>query len=154
QGQPLSTPIPAAPGPANLIRATINGLIAAFAGVFLWNQITLVSGKVYGLAAVGIGLVVGFMVLKGAKEKGLAPAILGAVLAFVSMMAGQYLSWNTLLAKLATEQNMHIVRGIGLHSIFTHIGPMSWLYIALGVYAGFIIPYSGLPNRRLESGRV
>ncbi len=137
--------------PANYLVGILLGVIAGVAGAFVWNKVVIATQAQSGYVAVGVGFLVGMAVLLGTKQKGVGPGIVGAVISLGAMLLGQYLIFNDVLTKIAAENNLtaalDTVGRPGFFFAISHMEPMDWLFIAIGVYAGFRTP-AGRPAVR------
>lgn len=137
----------------NIGMAILYGLGAAIAGAFVWDKIVFFTHFKLGLVAVGIGILVGIAVLKGAKGgySKVLP-IIGAVLAGFGILLGEYLLLGDLLSqKLAEEatNGEHLAySGQLLFSMLVFpkylfgggMSIMSWIFVLIGIYEGWKIP--------------
>jgi hypothetical protein len=144
------TPAPplAPPNPARIVLGIVLGLIAGYVGAFIRAQVMYRANIQFGLIDSFIGFAVGFAVVLGSGRSGIVPALIGAVIAFGAITYGWYLAigyeMNDAFAKIATDP------GLMRFSMppFLEFAPriirnwdiMDWVFVAIGVYGGFITP--------------
>ena len=147
-----SIPIPP-PSPARIVLGVVAGLIVGWIGAWIRAQVMYRANIQFGLIDSFIGFAVGFAVMLGSGRSGIVPAIIGAVLSFGAITYGWYLfemyRADAVLVQLRetlSEVAGTPVRG-GIPSFFD-LAPdiirswrvMDWLFVAIGVYGGFITP--------------
>lgn len=136
-------PSPIEAGEANFALGAVAGLAAAAAGAGAWYGVVIATDTQFGLIAVGIGFLVGFAIKFGAGKNGAFPLqILGAALALLAIVAGEYLIIHHWLRQPPTE----FVGWLGLGS-FTEVyveylkaDPLTLLFYGIAVYEGYILP--------------
>jgi hypothetical protein len=85
---------------ANLGGGILLGAVAAALGAAAWYGLVVATDKKYGVAAVGVGFLIGRGVLFGAGNKrSRTLQIVSAALAVVGLAAGEYLTINHLARK-------------------------------------------------------
>lgn len=141
------------PPPARLLVGALLGIVVGLIGAFIYDKFVFYTNIQFGLVASFIGFAIGYAVLVGTGRGGLTPALVGALLALGAMIFSHYLLFNDMLAReLGKDPAMarqfaergtggvpFTPRGIGF--IFTRLDVMDWVFIAIGVYGGFITPY-------------
>ena len=122
-------------------KAIIFGILAAVAGALIWAAITVITGSQIGYVAIGLGILVGFAVKFGGK--GLTPVygVIGALLAVVSCILGNYFSG---VGFVASEGDLSYTETMKLLPIFSTIplmlqelDPMDFLFFGLAGYFGY-----------------
>jgi hypothetical protein len=125
----------------NLPLATIAGLGAALIGAILWAVITVTTKFQIGYMAVAIGLMVGFSVRFAGKGIDQPFGIVGAVLAFLGCVLGNWLSTVGFIADAESVSYMDVLLGID-YALFPEImaetfSPMDILFYGLAIYEGY-----------------
>lgn len=82
----------------NLMLGTVAGAIAGAVGAILWAIVTVITEFQIGLLAVAIGFLVGAAVRWAGRGTTQVFGVVGAILALVSILAGNFLSLLGLLA--------------------------------------------------------
>ena len=132
---------PTAPSPGSVAVAPVTGVSATglllggvygaligIAGAFVLAKIEFYTNFQIGLLNSLVGFGVGFGVLLGCKRGGLAPAVMGGVLAFFAMMLSEYFYFGD-----------EAVPGVTFVDHLSHM-TMGWLFVAIGVYGGANTP--------------
>ena len=131
--------------------AALAGLIAAIVGGVVWGLIVRWSGYEIGIAAWGIGFVVGTAVAIGARGvRGLPYQVLAVVLALAGIVLGKYLSFAWTLGDALEDENLPIEVPIfsrATWEAFMENRSEIWslfdlLWVALAVVTAFRIPAS------------
>jgi hypothetical protein len=152
-GAPIAAPttanlVEAEPcGAAQYLKALILGLVAAIIGAFIWDKFVLITGIQLGLIAVLLGILVGFAVVLGAEGKsGALLPWMGALLAGFSILLGYALLAQDVVLQDSTlaEDLKQVPLLIRLPRLLIAIIPaldvLDWLFVAIGVWEGWIIP--------------
>ena len=135
----------------DISRAAGFGLMAALVSAIVWDKFTYYSQMKFSLIAIGIGFLVGGSVVVGGRNKtGVPLQIIGAVCAALGILLGEMLLFDDYL-------HDYFLRTAGLDLGFWRLLPfvikqfpsyalaggisiMSWLFLAVGVYEGWVIP--------------
>lgn len=138
----------------NIGMAVLYGFIAAIIGAVIWDKIVFYTHFKLGLVAIGIGIIVGLGVLKGAKS-GYSKAlpIIGAVMAGFGILLGEYLLLGDMIsaevAKKAIDGQHLSYSGqlflsmLAFPSYLTDtqmMNPLDWIFVLIGVYQGWKLP--------------
>ncbi len=142
-----SIPIPP-PSPARIVVGIVLGLLVGWVGAIIRARIMHHTGFQWGLIDSFLGFGVGMAVVMGSGRGGIIPAVIGALIAFGAITYGWYIL-SGLELKGATIQ----IAGEGMRPLemppFLNIVPniiktwrlMDWVFVAIGVYGGFITPF-------------
>lgn len=127
--------------------AIILGLIFGIIGGIIWFGVVVLTKWQFGLIAVIAGYLSGLGVYLGSgKKKGVNLQIISCLLAFISIMIGEYLITNHFTYKYLIEQGYQVT-GYLLSPIkimpivFTSLkdDPLTLLFWGIAVYAAFFI---------------
>src|ERR1700760_3308309 len=138
----------------NLALAVGAGITAAIVGAAVWAIITITTKYQIGWMAIGVGALVGFAI-SYAGGSGIAFRILGALLALLGCVLGNFLS----IVAFASD-NQHISLFEGLTRVdYANVGSMMWdslwstdiLFYAIAVYEGFRFS-AGRPKKAAAAG--
>ena len=89
---PFKSPTAAAPATeSSLLRGIVFASIAGAVSTLAWYYIALATDRSFSLVAIGIGWLVGAAMVYGTRRGGLDVAFAAAVIALVSMFAGDYI---------------------------------------------------------------
>jgi len=90
---PVSPRVQARPGPGEgYIGAIIAGAIAAIVAGVIWGAIAAFTGREVGYVALGVGILVGFAVIKMTPERSAKVGLIAAVLALLGLFVGKMLA--------------------------------------------------------------
>jgi hypothetical protein len=151
--QPAAPSAPPAPG--RILVGIALGALAGAAGAFIRAQVMYRMNIQFGLIDSFIGFAVGFAVVLGSGRTGIVPAIIGAVIAFGAITYGWYLAIGYGLSDMATKVGGEVGATLVQMPPFLESAPriiqgwdvMDWVFVAIGVYGGFITPYrAGAPG--------
>ena len=145
EGQPIQTgpPLPAESGDVNYALAAVAGVAAAAASAGIWFGIFYYTDTMLGIIAIGVGFLVGFAVKMGAGNRGaFGLQILGAILALLAIIAGDYLSLNHMVRQQweGFEGWLGLQDFIEVYKAFIADGPVTLLFYAIAIYEGYILP--------------
>lgn len=144
---PVLNTAPAAPLKAmDIVKAWVFGSIAAIIGAFIWDKITYYTNYQIGLVAVGVGILVGMAVSKGAGGKsGTILKVMGALLSGLGILLGHAL----ILMDTARGMSSAEIGSLGQSPILLFIisvimvprlliaDPLSLLFVAIGIWQGW-----------------
>jgi hypothetical protein len=124
----------------NLWLAVGAGVTAAIVGAAVWAIITITTKFQIGWMAIGVGALVGFAI-SYAGGSGIAFRILGALLALLGCMLGNFLS---IVAFASDSQHISLFEGLARVD-YAAVGSTMWdslwstdiLFYAIAVYEGF-----------------
>jgi len=125
----------------NLPLGVVAGLVAALVGATLWAIITVTTKFQIGYMAVAVGLMVGFSVRFAGKGLDQSFGIVGAVLAFLGCVLGNWLSTVGFIADAEELSYLDVLFGID-YSLFPEImaqtfSPMDLLFYGIAIYEGY-----------------
>ena len=132
----------------NLPVAILLGIAAAVAGALIWYAIVALTNYQLGIAAVGVGYLVGLAVLFGAgKKRGPTLQVIAVVITLIAMVAGEYLTVRHFAVKaLAEGGTTGVPLFLPLRSMFDLVivgikeDPITLLFWALALYTAFSVP--------------
>jgi len=149
---PVNTPAaatsaapPAEPIATNLPVALAAGLAAALVGAVLWAVVTVVTHYRLGLAAVGVGFLVGWAVQRTGRSGAPVLGIAGAVLAFVGCLLGNLLADASVIAQQGGTPIAGTVLAVlarpslAIRIVTEGFSAMQVLFYGIAVYEGFKI---------------
>lgn len=143
-----------APGAGRLLLGALFGLVAGVVGAFIYDKFVFYTHIQFGLVASLIGFCIGMAVMMGTGGRGgILPALMSATLSFGAMVLSHHLLLNDELGRaIATNPDIArrsaetgvtalplSVRGMGF--VIRHLDFMDWVFIAIGVYGGFSVPF-------------
>jgi hypothetical protein len=140
------------PNPAKLLLGVVAGLIVGIIGAIVWDKFVFYTNFQVGLIASFIGFAVGMAVVTVSGQHGVVPGVIGGLLAFFAIMFGNYLLANDVFLKHFAGQVLQLKNGSTLQvggwlplslylEMLPHMDPMDWIFVAIGVYGGYITPY-------------
>ncbi len=135
-------PLAAESAETNYFLAAVLGVAAAAVGAGVWYGIVVMTGILVGWIAVGVGFLVGIAVKYGAGRGAFGLQILGAILALLAIIAGDYLILN----HMAREQWEGFTGWLSMADFvenykgFLTDGPIRLIFYAIAVYEGYILP--------------
>lgn len=139
----------------NLLKGLLFASIACIIGAVAWSLISISTGYQIGYMAIGVGFIVGIAMRQG---KGIRPifGILGALLALISCLLGDYFS---LIGVAAKEFDMPFFEilwatnvGDVLPIMMENILSMSLLFYGIAVYEGYKLSFSA--QKQPEGGKI
>ena len=128
----------------NLPKGVLYAVIACIVGAAAWGLISVSTGYQIGYMAIGIGFLVGFAMRQG---KGIRPVfgIIGATLALLSCVLGDFLSIIGFAAKDYDMTFFEVLAGVDYGEIFSvmvkNVVSMSALFYGIAVFEGFILSF-------------
>ena len=84
---------------SNLTLGLVGGVLAMLVSAVLWGVITYFTEYQISWMAIGVGFLVGFAIQKLGKGKTLIYGISGAVLSLLGCLLGNFLFYNSILAR-------------------------------------------------------
>lgn len=125
----------------NLALGAVAGVLAAVVGALVWAVITVTTGFQIGWMAVGIGFLVGGTVRTLGQGIDKSFGRLGAGLALLGCLLGNFFSVCALVAQEAGISASTVVTQIDLAAIpklmIATFGPIDLLFYAIAVYEGY-----------------
>lgn len=128
---------------ASLLMGAIAGFLTAIICGVLWAVVTNVTHYKIGLVAVGIGLLVGFAVRYAGRGHSLVYGVVGAVLALMGCLLGNFLA---VLLILSADQSIPLMELIKyflsypadiLSLMQVAFEPIDLLFYGIALYEGF-----------------
>lgn len=127
--------------PSNMTLGIIGGVVAAIVGAAVWAAITFYTEKQYGIIAIGVGALVGFVVRYLGKGRTIQFGIIGATLALVACILGDYLSTVAFYAQFDDAGFFETLAAIDqqyfFEIAFEGFDAISAVFYALAVYEGY-----------------
>ena len=139
----------------NLSKGLLYASVACVLGAVAWSLISVSTGLQMGYMAIGIGFLVGFAMRQG---KGIRPVfgILGAALALVSCVLGDFFSIIGFVAKEYDMTFVEVLTGVDYGEIFStmvkNIASMSALFYGIAVYEGYKLSFRA--QKHPEGGQI
>lgn len=136
------------PNILNYVISIIVGLITAIGSGYVWGELTIATGVHIGLAAVGIGWLVGYVMLKASQGKrNVALAYIAAFMSVLGVLAGKYYTFYFEIQRYIQEQGLNSSEFPSLFSLemikifrdnITQIfGVFDLLWFGLAAYTAF-----------------
>jgi hypothetical protein len=131
-----------ATAPSGLLRSTAAGAVAALVGAILWAVIVEVSGYEVGIAAVGIGFLVGLAMAATAGTSNRLPPI-GAVLALLGCLLGNAFVDAHEVAKTVGTSTAHVLKvmvsdlNLSAHIFKAGFEAIDLVFWAIAAYEGY-----------------
>ncbi len=136
----------------NLPLGILGGLLGGILGAVLWAAISYFTDYQIGWIAVAVGFLVGFGVSRLGHGVDLKFAIAGAIIAFVSVVVGNFLVAIGILARYWDVSYFEALRifnyAMTLQLLIETFSPIDILFYALAIVAGF--RFSRLTAQRLN----
>ena len=129
----------------NLPAGLIAGLLAAVVGAIVWALISVSTGFQIGYMAIGMGFLVGYAIRKFGK--GITPifGVVGALLALVGCILGDYLSIIGFIASEAGMGYMDTLTSIPIDIMISALGEnllsMSALFYGIALFEGYKLSF-------------
>ena len=139
----------------NLPKGVLYASVACILGAVAWSLISVSTGLQMGYMAIGVGFLVGFAMRQG---KGIRPVfgILGAVLALISCVLGDFFSIIGYIAKDYDMPYTDVLFGADYAEIFSlmteNLASMTILFYAFAVYEGY--KFSFRAQNQPEGGKI
>ena len=128
----------------NLPKGVLYASVACILGAVAWSLISVSTGLQMGYMAIGVGFLVGFAMRQG---KGIRPVfgLLGAALALISCVLGDFLSIIGFAAKDYDMTFFEVLAGVDYGEIFSvkvkNVVSMSALFYGIAVYEGYKLSF-------------
>jgi hypothetical protein len=124
----------------NLFLGVLAGAIAAAVGAAIWMGVAVATNSHLGLVALAVGALVGLTVRYAGNGTGMIFGIISALLTLIGCLGGEILTRvqqeSTLQRNFYTTLTSVDLTQL-LTSIFTQMGPMSYLIYGIGIYEGY-----------------
>lgn len=139
----------------NLPKGIVCAVIASLVGAAAWGLISVSTGFQIGYMAIGIGFLVGYAMRQG---KGIRPifGIIGAVLALIGCVLGDYLSIIGFIAQQYDIAYSDVFFSMDFADIFPllieNLASMTILFYGFAVYEGY--KFSFRPQNQPEGGKI
>ena len=142
----------------NLPKGVLYASVACILGAVAWSLISVSTGLQMGYMAIGVGFLVGFAMRQGNLRvepnahrreflKGIRPVfgLLGAALALISCVLGDFLSIIGFAAKDYDMTFFEVLAGVDYGEIFSvmvkNVVSMSALFYGIAVYEGYKLSF-------------
>jgi len=137
----------------NLMQGCIGGIVAAAAGAGLWGVVTAVSDYQIGLMAVGVGLLVGYVVRFLGKGIDRVFGIAGGALSLAGCLAGNLLAVCIAVSRQEHMALMEVISRLNPDVVFrimkATFNPMDLLFYGIAVYEGYRFSFRRLTPEEL-----
>jgi hypothetical protein len=128
-----------------LLFGIIAGIVAAAVGAIIWALITVWTKYQIGWMAIGVGCLTGFAIRFFGKGSSIKFGIIGALLAVLGCMAGNFLASCIFTARdydVSVFQVLSIVDfSTVIETLKQNFVPLDILFYALAIYTGFRFSY-------------
>ena len=139
----------------NLPKGVLYASVACILGAVAWSLISVSTGLQMGYMAIGVGFLVGFAMRQG-KGIRLVFGILGAVLALISCVLGDFFSIIGYIAKDYDMSYTDVLFGADYAEIFSlmteNLASMTILFYGFAVYEGY--KFSFRAQNQPEGGKI
>lgn len=139
----------------NLLKGVSLGVIACIVGAVAWSLISISTGYQIGYMAIGVGFLVGFAMRQG---KGVTPVfgIIGAALALLSCVLGDFFSMIGLIAKEYEISFWEVLTGIDYEDITSimmeNLASMTVVFYGIALYEGYKLSFR--EQKQPEGGKI
>lgn len=139
----------------NLLKGVSLGIVACIVGAAAWSLISISTGYQIGYMAIGVGFLVGFAMRQG---KGVTPVfgIIGAALALLSCVLGDFFSMVGLIAKEYELSFWEILSGIEFEDITSlmmeNLASMTIVFYGIALYEGYKLSFR--EQKQPEGGKI
>ncbi|WP_300702524.1 hypothetical protein [Bacteroides sp.] len=139
----------------NLLKGVSLGIVACIVGAAAWSLISISTGYQIGYMAIGVGFLVGFAMRQG---KGVTPVfgIIGAALALLSCVLGDFFSMVGLIAKEYELSYWEILSGIEFEDITSlmmeNLASMTIVFYGIALYEGYKLSFR--EQKQPEGGKI
>lgn len=142
----------------NLGLAIVGGGIGGILGAIIWSAITYLTEYQIGWMAIGIGFLVGLGVGQLGKGIDKIYGVIGAVIALLSVLFGNFLVYIGYLAKYFEVGYFEMLSGFNyamtLDLFIEMFDVMDLLFYALAIYAGYRYSFRRIKQEKLLEGAV
>ncbi len=139
----------------NLSLGILGGAVAAVVGAAVWAAVTVVSEQQIGFLAIGVGYLVGWTVRKLGQGVDKAFGVVGAVMALVGCVLGNYLSAIGFIAAEYGAGYFEVLNSFNfddaIEIMAASFSPMDILFYALALYFGYKTSFRGLSEEELQT---
>lgn len=139
----------------NLLKGVSLGIVASIVGAAAWSLISISTGYQIGYMAIGVGFLVGYAMRQG---KGVTPifGIIGAALALLSCVLGDFFSMIGLVAKEYEIPFWEVVTGLELEDITSlmmeNLASMTIVFYGIALYEGYKLSFR--EQKQPEGGKI
>lgn len=130
------------------------GLVASLVGALLWAVLTVVTGYQIGWMAVGVGFLVGLAVRFAGKGVDQVYGIVGAVLALLGCLVGNYLSIVGFAAQQMEMGYLEVITSTSFQEIVRILvdtfSPIDLLFYGIAVYEGYKLSFRTFTPEEIE----
>jgi hypothetical protein len=139
----------------NLPMAFAGGTAAALAGGIVWAMVTVATNYQIGWMAVGVGFVVGYTVRHLGKGIDTAFGIMGASLALVGCLLGNFFTLIGLSAKQESVGVLDLLTTID-YSVVPQVmmetfSPMDLLFYGIAIYEGYRFSFRQITEQEIAA---
>ncbi len=139
----------------NLSLAVLGGAVAALVGAAVWAAVTVATKWQSGFVAIGIGFLVGYVVRRTGQGVDTSFGIVGAVMALLGCVAGNYFTACAFIAEYESIGFMEVLMAVDVQTaieIMTErFSPMDLLFYGLAVYYGFKNSFRTMTEAEMQS---
>lgn len=139
----------------NLLKGVSLGVIACIVGAVVWSLVSISTGYQIGYMAIGVGFLVGFAMRQG---KGVTPVfgIIGAALALLSCVLGDFFSMIGLIAKEYEVSFWEVLTGIEYKDVASlmveNLASMTIVFYGIALYEGYKLSFR--EQKQPEGGKI
>ena len=139
----------------NLPKGLLLGILACLVGAVAWCLISVSTGYQIGYMAIGVGFLVGYAMRQG---KGVTPifGIIGAALALVSCVLGDFFSIIGLIAKEYEISYWEVFTGFEviemISMVVDNLASMTALFYCIALYEGYKLSFR--EQKQPEGGKI
>lgn len=138
----------------NLLLALVAGGIASLAGAAAWAGVTVATGYQIGFMAIGIGLLVGYVVRLSGKGLTTVFGIVGASGSLIGCALGNLLAVTAIVARqegvpfgaAVAQLDAELVQKL----MVAFFEPMDLLFYALALYYGYRLAFRRVTSAEVE----
>lgn len=142
----------------NLAMGFIGGLAAAVIGAIVWAVITVVTEYQIGYMAIAIGFLVGFSVRTFGKGINTIFGVIGAVLALIGCLLGNFLSLVGFFADAEGMSYLEILSQIDYALVpeimIETFNPMDVLFYGIALYEGYKFSFRQITEEEILENAV
>jgi hypothetical protein len=122
--------------------AFVMGLVAAGAAAFAWSQFAVMSGSRLEVAAIGLGAIVAYGVMKGAGEKrGYNLQQISSVLALAGIISAHFLYHARTHGASLSAGSGPLGALYDFPGYLSELGVIGWLFLVAGTALAYHLPH-------------
>lgn len=138
----------------NLTAALAAGAVASLAGALIWAALTVATGYQIGWMAVGVGFLVGLAVRFAGKGMDQVYGVVGAALALLGCLVGNYLSIVGFAADQMDLGYLEVLSSVPFGEILgvmqETFSPIDVLFYGLALYEGYKLSFRTFTPEEIE----